>query len=161
MGNITDYISSVPLDYFVVGGIILIVAIDSLRNGIGRAAAIAVALVLTVVFHDLLAATAFLGSQSFLSTGMTAAGAVLALVIVSYFLVRRMGLEFIDGGMGQPIQAALASLAVTIVLIVTWLGIPALTDVWQFNAQIQALFSESYRLFWLLGAFAALAFARG
>jgi hypothetical protein len=161
METITGFFSSVPLDYFIIGGIILIVAVDSLRSGIGRAAAVSVALTLAFVFHQFLASAAFLGTLPMLSSGIAAAGAVGGLVVLAYFLVRRMGLEYIDGGMGQPIQAAIASLAVTIILIVTWLGIPALTDVWQFNSQIQSLFAESYRLFWLLGAFAALAFARG
>lgn len=161
MGNITGFVSAVPLDYFIVGGIILIIAIDSLRSGIGRAVALSIALTLSIVFHELLSTSAFLGGLPLLSSDAAAAGAIAALVVIAYILVRRMGLEYIDGGMGQPVQAAIASLAVTIVLIVTWLGIPALTDIWQFNTQIQMLFAESYRLFWLLGAFAALAFARG
>lgn len=161
MGNITGIFSAVPLDWFIIGGILILVAFDSLRSGIGRAAAFAVALPLALTLAGFAAKAVPLASVSILSSKSGAAGLFAILIILAYFLVRRMGLEFLDGGMGQPIQAILAGAALAVICAIVWLEADALNAYWQFGPQVQSLFSEGFRLWWLLGAYAALAFARG
>ncbi len=162
METVTSFFSSVPLDYFILGGIVLFIALDSLRSGIGRACAIAVALPLSMLLYPLLKSAILLGSATFLfATPISQALTFGGVLVLSYFLARRMGLEFIDGGMGEPIQAIIAGISIAIIFTVIWLQLPALDTLWHFNDQITALFAEKFRLWWLFGAYAALTFARG
>lgn len=148
----------IPLEYIFLGAIALGIALDSLRSGIGRATSLVIALTVSLFFVSLISGTAFIGDK--LSSSLFTIGAFAGLVIINYFFVRRMGLEYLSGGMGQPLQAALAGVAVAAVCVVAWLSIPELGAYWEFSSQIQSIFSEQFRLLWLLGAFAALAFAR-
>lgn len=156
------FFSGIPLDYVILGGIVLVIALDSLRSGIGRACAIAVALPLTMLLYPLLKSGVLTSSATFLfETPLSQALTFGALLIVSYFLARRMGLEFIDGGMGEPIQAIIAGISIAIIFTVIWIQLPALDTLWHFSDQITSLFTEKFRLWWLLASYAALAFARG
>lgn len=150
---------SVPLDYFFLGGIALVLALDAMRSGIGRAAALVVALTSALFFSSLLSDTVFIGAT--IETPILQIVAFVALVAVNYFFLRRMGLEYLSGGIGQPLQSALAGVATAAVCAVIWLSVPGLSDYWEFGNGVRALFSEQFRLLWLLGAFGALAFARG
>lgn len=158
MDAVRGLFDSVPLDFFFLGGLALIIALDTLRSGTGRASAIAAALPAAALLFSLSSNAPVLGTA--LSSGMAEAALFLALAVLMYFALRRMGLEFL-GGMGQPVQAALAGVATTAVVAVVWMHVPSLEAFWEFGPQLQAVFAEEFRLFWLLGAFAALAFARG
>jgi hypothetical protein len=160
MGNITAFFTAVPIDYFFLAGIVIFVALDSLRSGIGRAAALSVALPLALLFHALLDNTIAIGGM-IPDSAMIQAVVFGVIVALSYLLVRRMGLEYISGGIGQPVQALIAGVALTVIFLVVWLESPVLEALFQFQPQITAFFNESYRLLWFLGAYAALAFARG
>ncbi len=159
MDAVTGIFSAVPFDYVVLGGVFLALALDSLRNGIGRAAAFAVALPLAVMIHSLLSSAAFVGG--IVEDDVVGIGVFGIVIAMMYLLVRRIGLDFLDGGIGQPMQAIIASAAATIVCAVVWLHADSLHTLWNFNDSIQALFAERWRFFWLIGAYAALAFARG
>jgi len=161
MGTITGIVTAVPLDWFILGGLLILLSLDSLRSGIGRAAALAVALPIGYLLYSLVGSAAFVSTMGILASPLSQAITFGVLVILSYFMARRMGLDFIDGGMGEPIQALIASAAAVVILAVIWLQIPALDSVWTFGAQLKAIFAESFRLWWLLGAYVALAFARG
>lgn len=161
MEIITAFFTSVPIDWFILGGILVLVGLDTLRSGIGRACALAVSLPLALFLHSLIDSTAFLGTMGFLSSPSGSVGVFAALLIASYILVRRMGLDYIDGGMGQPVQALLAGVAVTAIFAIVWQELPLLDSLWHFDTQVSAIFAEQFRLFWLLGAYVALAFARG
>ena len=159
MDAVRGLFESVPLDYFFLGGFALLVALDALRSGTGRAAAIAVALPAAAMLFAYAPDAPVLGGA--LSSPLVEAGFFLLFAIVMYFAMRRMGLEFLSNGMGQPLSAALAGVATTVIVAVIWMHIPALQEFWDFGPPLQAIFAEQFRLFWLLGAFAALAFVRG
>ncbi len=160
-GNATSLFKTVPLDWIVFGVIIIVVALDSLRSGIGRALAISVALPLAMVLFSLMQKSVLLGSGTLLSTTYVQVGAFAVIFAAVYILTRRMGLDFVDGGMGEPVQALLAGGAVTVVFACIWLQEPILSELWTLSDQAQNIFAESFRFIWLLGAYAALAFARG
>ena len=146
----------------MLGGVALILAADSLRSGMGRAAALAVALPLTLVLHSFLKTAVVLGSVSALSgSSMVQAGVFAVLLALSYFMVRRMGLDFLNGGTGQPIQAILVGVAAAAILAIVWLQVPVLSQILPFSGQTKAILAEQFRFWWLLGAYLALAFARG
>ena len=159
---ITRLFTGIPFDWLILGGLAVLLALDSLRSGIGRACAIALALPIAAFLFSFVEKTAVLSGIGTLSASPAAESATFGVVFIAcYFIVRRMALEYVESGTGEPIQALLAGVAATIVVVIVWLQIPALSELWQLNDSIQAFFSESYRLLWLLGAYSALAFARG
>ena len=162
MGSITGFLSTVPFDYIVLGGIVVVIGADSIRSGVGRACALAAALPIALLLYSLLGKALLIGTIAALTASAISQTITFGVIVVlAYLLVRRMGLEYLDGGMGEPIQAVLAGGAVAVVFAVVWLQLPALNSFWHFKPQISALFAESYRLWWLIGAYTALAFARG
>lgn len=153
--------NSFPIHWFFLGGFFIIVVLDSLRNGTARATALAVALPFASFLTDLIAVTAFIKDQAFVTQGYGPLIVFGALFIVMYMLMRRMGLEHFESGRGEPIQSLLAATAVSAVLIFTWVHTPAPAALWALGEPFTSLFAEPYRLLWLLGAFLGLAFARG
>ncbi|MDP2648684.1 MAG: hypothetical protein Q8P19_02180, partial [bacterium] len=88
-------------------------------------------------------------------------GAVLFFVmLVALFFFSRRIIGFWSDSRECVVQALMAGLATTIIALVVWLQIPSLDAVWHFGPQIQNVFSEAYRFWWLLISFAALAFVR-
>lgn len=159
---VTGAFTGVPYDWFAIGGFLLLIALDSLRSGIGRACAIALALPMATLLYALVPSTVGLGAVSVLNASPNMQLATFgAIAFITYLIVRRIALEYIESGTGEPIQALLAGGAATAVLIVVWMQLPMTGDIWQLSAKIQGVFSEQYRLFWLAGSYVALAFARG
>lgn len=155
-------LQGIPYDWLVFGGVTLLIALDSLRSGIGRASSIALSLPIAGILYELLSKTVGISSITALTASPAAqAGTFAVVALASYLLVRRIALEYIESGVGEPIQALLAGCAATVVIIVVWLHVPVLEPIWHLSDKVHALFSESYRLIWLVGAYLALAFARG
>lgn len=148
----------VSLDYVFLGAIALGFALDSLRSGIGRATSAVVALTVALFFSSLVSHTAFIGDK--LSSPFAVIGVFVGLVVIIYFFVRRMGLEYLSGGMGQPLQSALAGVAVAAVCVIAWLSIPELSHYWEFGSLVRTVFAEQFRLLWFLAAFLALSLCR-
>jgi hypothetical protein len=162
LGAVSGALSGIPYDWFALGGLLVLIAVDSLRSGIGRACAIALSLPLAAFLYSLLGQTAFIANVAILNSSAVAQLATFGvLFVVTYLVVRRMALEYIDSGTGEPVQALLASAAATAVLAVVWLLLPMTAEVWQVSGKVQAIFSAQYGLIWLLGSYLALAFARG
>jgi hypothetical protein len=148
---------SVTMDWvilLVLGGL---AAFDAYRNGTGRACAILLALPPALLLHELLPKGAFIGNITSVSMPIFDAFLFLVLAGGMYMLVRRMDMSY---GTGSLLSGAIAGIAVAGALTVVWLEVPALDAVWHFGEQVRAVFSEGYRLWWLLGAFLAVAFVR-
>lgn len=159
---VTGIFTGIPYDWLALGGLIVAIALDSLRSGIGRACAIALALPVASVLYSLVEQTAVIGNLAFLDSSSLAKLATFAVMaLATYLLVRRIALEYVGSGTGEPIQALLAGAAATAILAVVWLQLPMSGDVWQVSDKVRAIFAEQYRLIWLLGSYLALAFARG
>ena len=151
---------SIPIDWLILGGLAFVGGFEFIRDGSRRSAALALALPIALLLFLALGEAAVLGS---ITDGMETAYAQAlffgALVVIAYILVLRVGLSY-GGARSQPIQAAVAGVALTIIALCIWLQTPALDTLWHFGAQVQSLFAEQYRFWWLLGAYIALAFAR-
>lgn len=162
MSVVTGIFSGIPYDWLVFGFVALIIALDSLRSGIGRASSIALALPIASVLYGLFGKTAgFSSIEALTATPLAQALSFGVVALATYLLVRRIALEYIESGVGEPIQALLAGCAATAVIIVIWVHVPALEPIWKLSDKFHVIFSESCRLPWLLGAYLALAFARG
>lgn len=159
-GSIIDFFLALPTDWIIIGSFALIMFVDALRVGSARISTLAVSAIVSMVIYGTVASAALFGPVSAqLSTPVLQAAFFSVIYILSYILVRRV---FIDYGElhGQPLQAIFAAVAVTALIVVVWLQIPALSAVWQFGEQVQAVFGEAYRFWWMLVSLAALAFAK-
>lgn len=144
----------------ILGGVAILLALDALRAGAGRAASIALSLPVSLLVYSLFQKASFIdAARTMISSPMIEAGVFGAIAVVVYLIVRRMGLELVDSG-GGPLQALLASTAATIILLIVWLQVPALESIWNFGDRVETAFSEGLRLWWLLGSLIALAFSR-
>jgi hypothetical protein len=161
MEGATELFTSVPIDIFVIGALVAVIGIDAVKHSIGRASALAVAMPLGLFLYSLIPSTLFLGTLDFLRNSPSAERITLIIcIILAYILARRIGLEFVSGA-GGLMQGIFAGVAATVVLIVIWLHAPILDSLYHLSDPVRSLFAEPYRLFWLLGSYAILAFARG
>ncbi len=161
LSAVQGFLDALPIHWFFIGGFFVLVVLDSLRSGTARATALAVALPFASFVSALIPQTAFLKDQAFISQGYGPLIIYGFLFLVFYMLLRRMGLEHFESGIGEPIQSLLAALAVSAVLILVWVHTPALPAFWGLGEPFSSFFAEPYRLFWLVGSYLALAFARG
>jgi hypothetical protein len=131
----------------------------SVWRGSAVAVTLTLAAPLALLVTQALSSAAFLGSvaQQF-PTGTPQALLFLAVLIAVSILIHRITSSFSDGG--GMLTSLVAGLAVTAVLIVVWIQVPALQSLWHFGPQVQAVFGAAYRFWWLLSALLALAFVR-
>lgn len=160
LATLSDFFTSLPTDWIIIGAFALLMIVDALRVGVGRIATLAISVIVASVLSKMVPAALFIGQiAEQLSTPVLQA-ALFGIVLVAVFLlIRRV---FIDYGEMScpPIQALFAGVAVTALIVLVWVQIPALDAVWEFDSQVQAAFGADYRFWWLLGSLAALAFAR-
>ncbi len=148
-----------PTDWIIIGAFAAFMALDALRSGSTRAAALMLSLPAALLVTNALQGSFFLGPLSAQFTAPNAqAGIFVAIAIFLYLAVHRAIFSFSDSG--GVVQALIAGLAVAVVFVVVWLQVPALQSVWQLGPQVQAVFSETYRFWWLIASYVALAFVR-
>ncbi len=155
----TSLLAHWPTDWILLGAFAVFVALDALRSGSARAATLALAAPLSLVLVDALPQTFLAGSLSQQFAAPAAQVVLFALIFgVLFLLIHRIVYSFSENG--GVLQALIAGVAATAAVAVVWLQIPALQSLWQFGPQAQLVFGEAYRLWWLIGAYTALAFVR-
>lgn len=159
-----DALSSVltnwPIDWVIVGAFAVLVALDTMRSGSARAASLSIAAPLTLLLVAALPG-AFLAGQAVQQLTAPAAQVLLFAVIfgVLFLVIHRIIYSYSE--VGGPLQAVIAGAAAAAVFATVWIQIPALQSVWHFGPQVQAVFGEAYRLWWLLAGYLAFAVIRG
>lgn len=149
-----------PISWIIVVAIFAFFAFDSYRAGISRTTAVALALPLSLICAQLFPQTYFLGAFATpLNTPTLHAAIIGVFFVLLYLLIIRM-VDSFGGGGGGVLSALLAGAGTTVILIAVWTQSPVLSSLWQL-APLPAFFAESYRLFWLMGGYTAIAFARG
>lgn len=151
---------ALPIDWVIIAVFAIIASFDAMRKGPGRISALALALPVALLLTSAFPRAAFLeqiATQA--STPLLSAVVFLIFAVALFFLLRRMdtsyGIEY-----GQPLQSVLAGCAATAILVVVWLEVPALQSLWQFGDDVQKIFGEGYRFWWLISSYASLAFVR-
>lgn len=155
---VANSLSSIPIDWIVIVSFAILIAFDAIRSGAGRACALALSLPTTLFLISELPQAKVLSGI----TGQFATPALKAILFgivfaASYILVRRMSSPYRNNN-GASIQAIIAGVATVAIVIVVWLQVPELQSIWHFGSQVQSVFGEAYRFWWVAGAFAALAF---
>lgn len=153
--------SNIPLDWVVIAVFAFIMAADALRGGPSRATALALALPLTLLVAGALPDARLMGGIASQLTSPLLSVIFDGILLVIVFICMYRITDTYSADSAHPIQALFSGVAVAAIAVVVWLQIPALDSVWHFGPQIQALFGEVYRFWWLLIAYIALAFARG
>lgn len=157
---LTGFFSHIPIDWIVIFIFFALVTFDAMRDGITRAVALTVTLPITLLFLEWLPTTNYLAVFSKQFSGAIPAAVLTAVVFAILFLLINRMTDSFSVDTGHILQAVLAGAALTAVMLVVWIQIPALNTVYHFGPQVQAVFGAGYRLWWLLGAYIALAFCR-
>ncbi|KKU27193.1 MAG: hypothetical protein UX39_C0003G0032 [Candidatus Magasanikbacteria bacterium GW2011_GWA2_46_17] len=157
---VANSLSSIPLDWMVIVGFGIILAFIVMRTGISRAVALALSLpVALLIFSELTQARFLAGIGAQLGTPIMKALVFIIPFVVIYYFVHQM-IDTYGSGNGAITQALLASIATVVVVVVVWLQVPELQSLWHFGSQIQSIFDEQYRFWWLVCAYSTLAFVR-
>lgn len=154
-------IAGVSMDWILLGGCVLGLTLDAMRGGTSRATALTLAISITLLLSTYIEKAFFFSTLGeTLSTPLSQGLLILGLFVVLFIFMYRIIDSFGFDGQGA-FPAFLAGLAATAVLTVFWLQTPILDSVWHFGPQIQGIFAEAYRFWWLMAAYLALAAARG
>ena len=155
--SFSEWLPFITPDWLILGGLVALVGIDSLRSGSRRAAALALAVPIAVLLHTLIGSAWGIGE---LVAPREAMGTAIVFVVLAFllYLAFTRFTDSYDGG--SFLHAFLVGVATAAVIIVSWLSVPSLLEFWQPNAVITALFGETYRFWWLLAGLATLSFVR-
>ena len=157
---ITGVFSSIPKDWLILGIFALFASFDAVHSGARRICILALSLPATVFLINSLPDSAVLGSiAGQFSTPVLGAVLFFIVLVIMYVIVGRIGIAF-GGEAGQTLQAALAGVALSALVVTFWIQIPPLDYIWHFGTQVQSIFGESHRFLWLLGSYATIAFVR-
>jgi hypothetical protein len=157
--SVTGLFLHMSFDWLLLIGAGLLAFLDSMRGGSARAVALSLSLPLTYLLMALAPkAQLVAGMQGQLSSSLAQALFAAAVLFVCFLLLYRMTDTFVsEGGFLQSLAGALGLAAL---LGLFWALIPGFAAVYEPSAQMQGIFAEPYRFWWLLAALAALAFSR-
>ncbi len=162
LSSVTQFFASVyasiTIDWIIFGGVALFLAFDALRAGPARVTALAIALPIALLLSETIHDAAYIGSYVESSSAGMQTGVFIALTAGLFIALYRI-VDFGADSM-RPIQAMIAGLACAVVVTVVFLQLPDSTVPWSLGDAFRSVFSDAYRLYWLLGAYFALAIAR-
>ena len=159
-GSFTSVVENWPTDWIILGAFAALAAFDTLRAGSSRVAALSLALPISAVTYGEISHTFPISSFLTQISSPVVQGALFAILLVIFFLLMRRIVGLWGDLSAGPLPALIAGLACAVIAITIWLQIPILDSLWHFGTHVQAIFGQDYRLSWLLGAFAALAYVR-
>lgn len=148
-----------PTDWYILGGIAILSMVDTLRSGSQRSAAAVLALLATAILYTYISQAVFIGP---IVNGISLPLARIVVFCILFAFMLVAALRIISYGIddGRPTLAILMAIATVILLVLIWIQVPILQTLWTFSPPLKALFSESYRLFWALGALGMYAYVR-
>ncbi len=148
------------IDLIVIAGLIVLAFLTVLRTGTGQATALALALPFAALLYTEVPSAFVLGpAVQKINVEGTHAAVFGILFVITLFLLYRI-VTCYDSLTGGSVFGILSGISVVILLIVTWLQIPALVALHQLSTPLTEIFSETYRLYWTLGALFILAYVR-
>lgn len=161
MSAVVGFFARIPTDWIILFAVAAFGALDSLRSGSARVCAASLALPMTAFLAPLVSKASFIApfAEQLPKTWGSTLVFVLLFIVLFVFARRMCGMW----GMNTDgvIQALLAGITLSVVMVCVWIASPALQGtVWHFGATTQTVFGEAWTLWWMLGAYAALAFVR-
>jgi hypothetical protein len=158
LSNLLSVVSSIPVDWLVIGVFFVLVAADALRAGSTRAAALSISLPITLFLFQMIPQTVLLGSLSG-QFHSSLEQAIIFFVLEAVLFVCLNHMLFSFDQYTSLLSSFVAAFVATVVVLVVWTQVPALQSLWHFDPQVQAIFGDPYRFLWLIFSYLALAFA--
>jgi hypothetical protein len=160
MSDVIAFLGHVSPGWIVLLALAALAFFDSIRGGTARTTALALAFPLSYVLLQFIPSALFMGDIAKQFSSSVAQGVLAAIVLgVSFVLLYRLTDNFAsDTGFLQALTGALGLMIMTALF---WQLIPAFNTLWSPGAQFAAIFTEAYRLWWLLGSTVLLAVSRG
>jgi uncharacterized protein (DUF697 family) len=156
----TSALLHLPMDWVIVGVFAAVVAADAFRSGARRGIALSLSFPIAfLAYGDLAQAAIIANILKTVSFPFEQNAIVVGLLVILFILFSRMVGSSWEGS-GGIVSALLTGSAVAIVAIVFWLQLVPLEALWHFGSQVQTVFGAAYRFWWLIAAYAALAFVR-
>jgi len=147
---------SLSTDMMAAGGALLVITLLALYAGSAQAVAIGLA---AVIAPSALALAQKASFVSGLTSGETGERVFLvALFAVLVVLLNMMSRDILH--MTSPMQAIMAGVGATCLVIMMWISTPALAEWFSFGSTVTAVFAESFRFWWLMATFGLFAFSR-
>lgn len=152
---------SISIDWILFSVLVALFALESFRSGSARAATFAISLPLSLIALQWLSSSFIVGNilHEYVKNSPLQLGVFAILFALFFFLTYRI-VGSPGGGNGGVLPAVISGFSATVVLMAVWPLIPGLAGYWQFADSLSLLFGESYRAWWLIGSYVALAFAR-
>ncbi len=150
-----------PIDWIILAVIAAILTLESFKSGSARTSALSMTLPISFLISQWLPNTFVVGTVvQQLTQPIMFAGVFIIVFIGIFFLLYRILFSYGSGG-GGIMQALICGIATTIILVVFWIQTPGIREMWRFGPQVQFLFGQEFRAWWVTASFIALAFARG
>lgn len=159
VSSLSSIVTHWPMDWIFIFAFAVITALDAMRTGPARATALVLSLPASLLVMQQLPQAFILGGLFAQFTAPVAQLVIFAAIAVFLYIATHRLIFTFSNSLG-PIQALLTGLAAAAVLIVVWLQVPGLNAVWDFGDQVQTVFGEAYRFWWLVVSYVALAAVR-
>ena len=150
-------ITSVPADWLIIGGAIVVLILIAMYAGSSNVISLALGSLVASSLLPLVPNTVFLSSIN-TSSDTTMAAVFFAMMFPLTFIFRWMTSAVL--GITTPIQAILAGVAGAALLLLVWTQTPVLTALWDFGGLIDLIFTEPYRLWVILASLLILSFSK-
>ncbi len=160
ISSITASLFGLSVDFVVIGGLVLLAVIVMMRSGTGHATALALSFPMAALLYSAVPSAYMIGPflEKMDAPGMDAVVYGLLFVLTVTLIYRIV--TCYDSLTGGSILGILTGISVTILLIVTWLQIPALSELYQLTPPLPMIFAEQFRLYWTIAALGLLSYVR-
>lgn len=160
MQTIQDTLVHLSTDWIILAILLIVLAVDGVRSGITRSAAIVCASIITLALYPLLARTVVLSTiVGNLSTPVLQAGLFGGLYIFLFLVLFRI-IHRYDSYSPGLLYAFLSALAATASIAAMWIASGVLQNVWRFGAPVSSIFGASYAFLWFAGSLVVISIVR-
>ncbi|MDP3646064.1 MAG: hypothetical protein Q8R25_03175 [bacterium] len=148
------------IDLVAIIALIALATFSTVQAGTNRTTALALTFPFSLLLYSELPASFLLGDVLVQITSPLAHVAIFGILFVIVLIAVFRIISSYDSFSGSPLLGALTGLAIVILLLTTWLQIPALSELHTLSAPLPTIFAEGYRFWWTLGALGLLAYVR-
>lgn len=155
----TQIFSGLPSDWIVIACLAVLLVGFTIMRGTALATALSLSLPTSMALFALMPKAIFIGALAKqFQTGLPQALIFLCIEVLMFLLFTRIVALIAESS--SLTASFIAGLAATIVVICIWVQVPSLSGIWHFSSQTESLFGAAYAFWWLLAAYAGIAFAR-
>jgi hypothetical protein len=153
-------VSNIPIDWLVIVAVIVLAIVSTMMWGTGKATALSLAFPFAALLYSEVPDAFILGDALGKLTAPLTQTIVFAVILtIALFALFRITTSFDMLSRGL-LLGVFSGIALVILLIVTWLQVPALESLYPLSNPLPAVFAVAYRFWWTLAALSILAFVR-